>query len=59
MSVALVPVMKGSVAGIQLLQGAGVDYTQVRYQGTRAIDIARQMGLPQVIDALEGKGKAL
>lgn len=58
MPVALLPVLSRDLEAIRLLQRHGVDYTQLRFQGTTALDHARQIGdagLLQVLDPRSGR----
>ena len=59
MPVALLPVISSDFEGIRLMQQFGVDYAKLRYQGTTALDRARQMGDRRLIDALDRKANSL
>jgi tetratricopeptide (TPR) repeat protein len=56
MPVALMPVLLGDVESVRILQRAGVDYTRLRYQGTTAVDFARERGDGDLLKALDPKG---
>lgn len=55
MPVALLPVLSRDVASIRLMRRAGVDYTKLRYQGTTAVEHARQQGDAKLLEALDPK----
>jgi hypothetical protein len=59
MPVALLPVLTGDLAGIALMQRSGINYSQLRYRGSTAIDWARQQGDENVLKALRPGGKQL
>jgi tetratricopeptide (TPR) repeat protein len=59
MPVALLPVASGDVAGVDLMQRAGVDYTQLRFRGMSALDVARQKGDQRLLRALESRSRRL
>ena len=59
MPVALLPVLSGDLAAIQLLQRAGVDYSQLRFRGASALDFARQKGDEQLLRVLEPSSRRL
>jgi tetratricopeptide (TPR) repeat protein len=59
MPVALLPVISGDVEGVHVLQRAGFDYSNLRYQGDTAIQIARAIGNEEVVNALIRKGHTL
>ena len=55
MPVALIPVFARNLEGIRLMQGAGIDYAKLRYQGTTALDYARSEGDAKLLQALDPK----
>ena len=57
--VALLPVLDGDRTAIGVLQRAGVDYSKLRYRGSSALDLARQTGNDDLLDALSPKGRTL
>lgn len=58
--VALIPLMNQSVPGVLLMQQSGVNYSKIRFNGTNAVDIARRMGNPALLKALEqGSGTVM
>ncbi|HUO67340.1 MAG TPA: hypothetical protein VMV37_07380, partial [Gammaproteobacteria bacterium] len=57
--VALLPVLDGNRTAIGVLQRAGVDYSKLRYRGSNALDLARQAGNEELLDALTPKGHTL
>jgi tetratricopeptide (TPR) repeat protein len=52
MPLAFMPVMEGNVDAIRMLKKAGVDYSKLRFQGTSALQIAKQMGNEELIAVL-------
>jgi tetratricopeptide (TPR) repeat protein len=56
---ALIPVVNGDPAAIRLLQGAGVDYTRLAFQGTTAVEIARSRGDRKLLELLDPKAGRL
>jgi hypothetical protein len=59
MPVALLPVLMRDFEGIKLMTRSGVDYSKLKFQGSTALDHARETHDRQLLDALESKGKAL
>ncbi|HEY1228962.1 MAG TPA: hypothetical protein VGF26_16755, partial [Ramlibacter sp.] len=59
MPVALVPVLSADAAGVELMQRAGVDYSQVRFRGMTALQIARQQGDERLVRALTSSPRRL
>lgn len=59
MPVALLPVLSGDAAGVQLMQRAGVDYRQLRFRGATAVEIARERGNEPVLRLLTGSAARL
>jgi tetratricopeptide (TPR) repeat protein len=57
--VALLPVLDGNRTAVGVLQRAGVDYSKLRYRGSSALDLARQTGNDEILDALTPKGHTL
>ena len=55
MPAALIPVIARNLEGIRLMQGAGVDYAKLRYQGTTALDYARNEGDAKLLQLLDPK----
>lgn len=53
MPAALIPLVRQSLAGVALMQRHGVNYARLRYQGMTGLEIARRMGNPQLVKALE------
>jgi tetratricopeptide (TPR) repeat protein len=52
MPLAFMPVMEGNADAVRMLRKAGVDYSKLRFQGTTALQIAKQMGDESLIAAL-------
>lgn len=59
MPVALLPVLMRDFEGIKLMTRAGVDYSKLKYQGSTALDHARETHDRQLLEALDSKSKAL
>ena len=59
MPVALLPVLAGDLAGIALMQRAGVDDSQLRFRGTTALDFARQSGDDRLLRAVDPGSRRL
>lgn len=59
MPVALLPVLTRDFDSIRVLQRAGVDYTRLRFQGTTALDYARNQRDTQLLQALNPGGDRL
>jgi hypothetical protein len=54
MPVALLPVAEADIEEIRLLRESGVNFSQIRFQGISALDIAKRIGNPSLLDALAG-----
>lgn len=59
MPVALLPVLSADVYGVRLMQQNGVDYSKLKYRGATALQIAKGIGNPALIDVLGKKGTQL
>ena len=59
MPVALVPVLMGDTEAVALLQRAGVNYSQLRFRGLTALDVARQRQDEAMVRALGRRGSRL
>lgn len=59
MPVAMLPVLSGDVEALRLFQQAGVDYTKLRFDGASALEYARRIGDPRVIQLLSPNSKSL
>jgi tetratricopeptide (TPR) repeat protein len=59
MPVALIPVMEGNIEAVRTLQQAGVDYSNLRYRGAKAADLAKASGNEEVLDLLTKKSSSL
>lgn len=59
MPVALIPVMEGNIDAVRVLQQAGVDYSNLRYRGAKAADLAKASGNEEVLDVLTKKSSSL
>lgn len=59
MPVALLPVVSGDPAGVELMQRAGVDYSQLRFRGTTALQMAREQGDERVLRVMESGARRL
>jgi tetratricopeptide (TPR) repeat protein len=59
MPAALIPVLTRDFSAIRMLQQAGVDYAQLRYQGTTALEYARKEGDTRLQRALDPKAGSL
>jgi tetratricopeptide (TPR) repeat protein len=57
--VALLPVLNADVDGVRLMQQNGVDYSKLKYRGATALQIAKGIGNPALIDILGEKGAQL
>jgi len=55
MPAALLPVLKGDLESIQMLQRAGVDYSKLSYRGMTALDHARSVGDKKLLRLLDQK----
>ena len=53
MPLALIPVISEDYQGIKLLRQFGADYAKIKYQGTTAIDFAKQAGNKKLLNAVE------
>jgi tetratricopeptide (TPR) repeat protein len=53
--VALLPVLSADIDGVRMMLQSGVNYSKLKYRGATALEIAKQMGNPALIDALGGK----
>jgi tetratricopeptide (TPR) repeat protein len=54
MPVALLPVAEADIEEIRLLRENGVNFSQIRFQGVSAVDLAKRIGNPTLVDALAG-----
>ena len=54
MPVALLPVAEANIEGVRVLRESGVNFSQIRFQGISAFDIAKRIGNPALLDALAG-----
>jgi tetratricopeptide (TPR) repeat protein len=54
--VALLPVLSGDAAGVRVMRKLGVNYSELRYRGATALEIAKQQGNQAVLAAL-GSGQ--
>jgi tetratricopeptide (TPR) repeat protein len=55
MPVALMPVVKADIEEIRLLRESGVNFSQIRFQGVSASDLAKRIGNPALLEALAGE----
>jgi tetratricopeptide (TPR) repeat protein len=53
--VALLPVLSANANAVRMLRQNGVNYAKITFRGATAIEIAKQIGNPALIDALGGK----
>jgi len=53
--VALLPVLNGDIDIVRMMRKSGVNYSKLRFRGATALEIARGMGNPALLDALGGK----
>ncbi|OOG44151.1 hypothetical protein B0B52_07180 [Polaromonas sp. A23] len=53
--VALIPLLSKDYEGIRLLRKLGVDYSRIQFQGATAVEIARRIGDPKLVEALNIK----
>lgn len=54
---ALMPVLRGHIAGVRFAIDQGIDYGRVEYRSVSALDYARQVGNPEVIELLGAQRK--
>jgi Tfp pilus assembly protein PilF len=59
MPAALIPVLTQDLEIVRLLQRAGVDYNRLRFQGTTAVEYARNLGNSKLMEVLDPKAGAL
>ena len=53
--VALLPVLNADIEGVRLMRQNEVSYSKLRYRGATALEIAKGLGNPALLDALGGK----
>lgn len=53
MPAALIPLLQQSLPGVALMQRNGVNYARLRYQGMSGLELARRLGNPQLVKAVE------
>ena len=53
--VALLPVLDADVDAVRLMRRSGVNYSKLKFRGATALDIAKRMGNPALLDAIGGK----
>jgi len=53
--VALLPVLSGDIEGVRLMRRSGVNYSKLKYRGATALEIAKGIGKPALIDAVGDK----
>jgi hypothetical protein len=53
--VALLPVLNADIDTVRMMRKSGVNYSKLRFRGATALEIARGMGNPALLDALGGK----
>lgn len=53
--VALLPVLSADADAVRMLRQHGVNYALISFRGSTALEIAKRMGEPAIIDALGGK----
>jgi hypothetical protein len=51
------PVLRGHIAGVRFAIDQGIDYGRVEYRSVSALDYARQVGNPEVIELLGAQRK--
>lgn len=54
---ALMPIFRGSVEGVRFIIDQGVDYRRVEYRGVSALDYARRVDNPAIIELLDAQRK--
>lgn len=54
MPLAMWPVLERDLEGVKLMKSLGVDYRRLRWQGSTAVDHAKQTGDRQLLDLLQG-----
>lgn len=60
MPVALLPVVEGNLSAIALLRQAGVDYSKLQYRGAKVVDLVKDSGDAELLEALVGRrGRSL
>ncbi|WP_374602497.1 tetratricopeptide repeat protein [Niveibacterium sp.] len=57
--IALLPVLKGDVEGVRILLKAGVDYSQLHFQGMNGVEYARRSGNAGIAELMSSKAMAL
>ena len=53
--VALLPVLSADADAVRMLRQSGVNYSKITFRGATALEIAKRLGDPALIDALGGK----
>ena len=53
--VALLPVLSADANAVRMLRQSGVNYSKITFRGATALEIAKRLGDPALIDALGGK----
>jgi tetratricopeptide (TPR) repeat protein len=53
--VALLPVLSDDANAVRMLRQSGVNYSKITFRGAAALEIAKRIGDPALIDALGGK----
>ena len=53
--VALLPVFSADVDAVRMFRQSGVNYSKITFRGATALEIAKRIGDPALIDALGGK----
>ncbi|MGO9932605.1 MAG: hypothetical protein ACLPV8_12440 [Steroidobacteraceae bacterium] len=53
--VALLPVLSADADAVRMLRQSGVNYSKITFRGATALEIAKRIGDPALIDALGGK----
>lgn len=58
--VALLPLMQQSIAGVELMQANGVNYSKLRFRGMSGLDIAKRMDNPALLKVIQqGPGSTM
>jgi hypothetical protein len=53
--VALLPVLSADINAVRLMRHSGVNYSKLKYRGATAMELAKEIGNPALIDALGAK----
>ena len=57
MPLALLPVIAGDLDSVRLLSRRGVHYAALDFNGTSALEVARRLGIPGMLQAMRVTGR--